>query len=415
MNKFKLLCLVAVLMLLVAVFAACGTAETTTETTTAAPGTTTPEVTTTSVPATTVAPTFSSVKIGENDLKDYTIVYAKSPYHQLANYKNYKDLYPVYDFDKETADRLSDLIFELSGIRLAVSMDTKTTAGTKEILIGKTNRKEITNGLGELKTDDFVIKSVGTSLVICGGEHGTTWHALDYLEKLLNGALEEGKRDYTFASDYSYKGEYHLTRIGCIGDSITQGVGSSAADRFAYPAQLARFLWKDAIVLNFGNSGKTMRNDLNDAFVKTQTYTDALNAAADVDIFTVMLGTNDSNRDRNWNDNSTKQYMDSCRLLFENLSARNSDITFVIANCPAYFGADGFGSAKVRSLQKQLVTDMNEAGFKTEFFDMYTPTRQMREYFPDTLHPNDMGHMKMAEVFSKALAEIISPTEDKAN
>ena len=133
-----------------------------------------------------------------------------------------------------------------------------------------------------------------------------------------------------------------------------------------------------------------------------------------IDIFTIMLGTNDSNRDRNWNNNSTLQYNESCLAIAAALKEKNENLRFVLANCPAYFGADGFGSAMVRNLQKKLITTMNDAGYPTTFFDMYTVTKTMRAQYPDSLHPNDQGHMMMAEAFAEGLLKVIYPEETEA-
>ena len=403
MKKARFLILIVAILLVAVCFVACqSTDDTTTETTTEPPVTTT-------LPALTA---FESVKIAGNNLKDYTIVYAESPYASQAAAN--PDLFPVYDFDKESAERLSDLIFSVTGVRLALALDTETKPSDKEILVGETNR-DVTEALklNHIKTDDYVIQVSGSKLALCGGIHGTTWHAIDYLESLFAELLAARTAEYDFSSDYVYNGTYDILTITCIGDSITQGIGATNEKLFSYPAQLARFLWKDATVVNLGNSGKTMRNDLNDAYVNTSSYKNALLQAGKTDIFTIMLGTNDSRRDRNWNANSITQYKESCRLLFENLYAKNKDLKFVLANCPAYFGADGFGSLSVRILQKSLVKDMNDLGYPTTFFDMNAVTKTMRAYFPDKLHPNNMGHMLMAEAFAEALMAVINPSVEE--
>ena len=408
MKKCNLLILIIALLIAVACFASCGgSTESTDGQTSSEPATSTPA---TSEPPVTTLPaleSFESVKIAGNDLKDYTIVYAESPLAGEA--AKHPELLPVYDFDKESADRLSDIIFARYGVRLAVKMDTATEVSDKEILIGETNRELVsTISLKKVKAEQYLITLSDAKLVVCGGTYGTTWHALDYVEAMLDTALKERKGDFEFAADYRYEGTYHLVRIGCIGDSITQGVGiKSSATMYAYPVQLGRFLWKDALVTNFGLSGKTMRNDLADAYTKTTTYTRALASASGMDMFTIMLGTNDSNRDRNWNANSTQQYKESCRLLLENLTKKNKDLSFVLANCPAYFGSDDFGSRTVRDLQKSLVKEMNDLGYPTTFFDMHKVTVELRDTFEDKLHPNEYGHVEMARAFAEALEAII--------
>ncbi len=430
MKKIKLivmLCLVFVLVLT----ASCGSepvgtetapktsatttpgtlAETSAETT--APATTTAPVTT--APITTEKQTFSSLKIGETPLSDYTIVYAKSEYAGYLRIPSLKDYFPIHDFNRETAERLSDLIFDLSGIRLKAVEDEGSTASANEILIGKTNRTEAVKALGldALTSDDYLIDVEGTRLVICGGEYGTTWHAIDYLESFLAGLLAKDTTEYAFASDYTYKGTHHLIRIACIGDSITEGAGSQSAAVLSYPAQMGRYLWKDALVTNLGSGGATMRNDLN-AYTQRGVYQTALQIAAEIDIFTIMLGTNDSFYDGSWTSADSQLYTDDCLGIVKSLWEKNQNLQFVLSNCPRYFGSGGWASLTVRTLQKNLVPTLNSAGYPTTFFDMYTETMQMRDYFPDQLHPNDEGYMMMGEIFANALQPMIDSMQKQS-
>ena len=353
---------------------------------------------------------FSSLKIGSTPIQDYTIVYAESPHSDLAETVATEALYPAYDFDRETAERLRDLIYLTTGKKLKVVKDTETAQTKNEILIGNTNRFTATEALAldELLSDEYLIDVEGTKLVICGGEYGTTWHAIDYLETFLKDKIKENTLTYSFAGSFAYKGEHHLKRIGCIGDSITQGTGSSNQALYAYPAQLGRLLWKDALVQNYGRSGSTMRTDLADAYTKRVAYTNAVNAAKDTDLFIIMLGTNDSNRDQNWTNASSEKYNQSCLTIVKSLKDQNADLQFVLANCPTYFGTRGFGSETVRNLQSALVKTLNDQGYPTTFFDMNSVTASMKDYFPDELHPNNTGHMLMAKAVAKSLEAFVT-------
>jgi len=378
-------------------------AETSAETT--APATTTAPVTT--APITTEKQTFSSLKIGETPLSEYKIVYAKSEFASYTKIPTMKPYFPVHDFNRETAERLSNLIFEVTGIRLSAVEDQGSKEVANEILIGNTNRTKAVTALnlGNLSSDDYVIDVEGTKLVICGGEYGTTWHALDYLETFLAGLLAEKKTDYAFASDFSYKGNYHLVRVGCIGDSITQGNNISPTI-LTYPAHLARYLWKDALVTNLGSSGSTMRDDLA-AYTGRDVYQTALKIAAETDLFFIMLGTNDSFYDSSWSSADSEKFNEDCLDIVKSLWEKNDNLQFVLANCPMYFGTGGWASATVRLLQKALVPTLNDAGYPTTFFDMHAATLQMREYFTDQLHPNKEGYMMMGEIVANAILPMI--------
>ncbi|MBR6768601.1 MAG: hypothetical protein IKM34_03845, partial [Clostridia bacterium] len=230
MKHLKLIVLMCLVAMIAIAAVACGGTETpgTTATTTAdgvvttqadtdetTPAETTTTATTTAVvttPDTTLGPvptSFASMKIGETPISDYTIVYATSPYEAYAKDNSKKQYFPVYDFDHETANRLADLIFDLTGVRLNVVQDTQSTEVANEILIGKTNRTVSSSGhFANLLTDDYVVNVVGTKLVIRGGEHGTTWHAIDYLETRFAAKLAKREVNYTFATGFLYKGNH---------------------------------------------------------------------------------------------------------------------------------------------------------------------------------------------------------------
>lgn len=360
--------------------------------------------------------TLTSLKIGNNDISEYTIVYAESEFTNLLKLPQNRPYFPVYDFDKETATRLSEIIKQYLGLELPVVSDADAQTHEKEILIGKTNRKSVTSALklSSQKSDSYTIGVYENQLAICGNVYGTTWHALDHMEELFRQSLAEDKTDFVFDADFSYQGKHHMIRIGCIGDSITAGVGSTDSGRFAYPAQLGRYLWKDAIVTNYGNSGKTMRNDLNDAYNKTNEYKSCLNAAHFLDVVTIMLGTNDSNRDRSWSKEDDELYNASCKEMMDAILKKNKNIQFVLCTCPAYFGNDGFASTRVVSLVKKLVTNLSAENYAVTLFDMRKATASMKDLYPDTLHPNNQGHMEMAEAFSAALQALIETMNGNA-
>ncbi len=127
-----------------------------------------------------------------------------------------------------------------------------------------------------------------------------------------------------------------------------------------------------------------------------------------------MLGTNDTWQDTtSWTDSDTELYNNSCLGIMESLVKKNANLKFVLANCPAYFGtATNIATAKTRQIQAALVPIVNEAGYPTTFYDTYTATKGLRTYFPDQVHPNDMGHLKMAQAFAEYLQTLITSSQD---
>lgn len=344
------------------------------------------------------------MEIAGNDISKYTILWAPSEY---AEYRQLHGKYlPGMDFNEESAYRLQSLITELTGVELEVMDATNLQVGDYDILVGNVKRQPVS-----LAEDDYQITVDGSRLEILGGTYGTTWHALDDLEKMLRGQAADG--NISIGADYRHSGTYHLLRIGMVGDSITQGNGSNTEDRgcLSYPMQLGRILWKECLVYNYGNAGKTMCNHWGNAYIKCSTYQEALKGAAHLDVMTIMLGTNDAKSmidvDKGYTENFDQQYYDSCKELMDSFSAKNSDLKYFLFNAPEYFGTNSRkqGLPYVHAVQLKTVDRLKADGFDVTHVDVYEMTRRMRNTFPDTVHPNSQGHLILAEKLAEYLQQ----------
>lgn len=198
-------------------------------------------------------------------------------------------------------------------------------------------------------------------------------------------------------------------RIGCIGDSITAGTGLANAQEEAFPARLGELL-KYATVFNFGNGGKTMRGDLGvDSYVNCQTYQNLLNEANNLDLVTIMLGTNDAYHANGWTEEEKATFKADCQSLVATLHKKNPAMQFLLMNSPACFGEKSFryNMPPLRLLQTELVTELNALGYKTHFFDMYSLTKPLGDEFPDQLHPNKAAHLVMAQALCEKINKLL--------
>ena len=347
---------------------------------------------------------YDRLTIGGVDLSEFKIVYAADEFSRMK--KNYPDSFEYGEthYDKLIAQELSAELEKLTGVSVPVTADTKDVS-EHEILIGKTSRAQSTTNKAGL-TDQYAyrLQMLEGKLCVNGGSAGAAYHALDALYEHL---AAQNSKNVELAADYKAEGEADLITVACVGDSITEGYGCSNGQYCSYPAILQRILWKDYIIVNYGVSGKTMREDLADAYIKTGAYTNMLNGARNADITLIMLGTNDSNRDRNWNANSTAKFEEGYRNLLNAINKRNSDMTYFLMNCPVYGGNDAFGSKTVRDLQKELTETLIGEGWDLHFFDMYTYTKKevTLKNFPDKLHPSDKGYGMLANGVAEMLEE----------
>ncbi|MBQ8383050.1 MAG: hypothetical protein IJX47_07605 [Clostridia bacterium] len=396
--------LLAGAMLILPVLTGCGdepAAATTTVATTEAPAVTDPPVEPASDPKTA---TYDSITLDGVALSEFSIVYAPDAYEQAKiSYPN-SFLEGETHFDKLIAEELAEVLKNMTGVELSVIPDTEAESA-HEILIGKTSRAQSeVNGAGMSTVYNYRVSMKEGKLCINGGSSAATYHALD---ELYAHFAEQGSKSVNVAGDYTKRSSADLITVACIGDSITEGVGCSNGTYCSYPAILQRILWKDYIVINYGVSGKTMREDLTDAYIKTNAYTGMLRNAKQADITLIMLGTNDSNRDQNWNDASSAKYEEAYRNLLNEINKKNPKMTYFMMNCPVYSGNGAFGSRTVRNLQKQLTDTLIGEGWDLHFFDMYTYTKDVvtLSNFPDGLHPGDKGYGILARGVADMLEE----------
>ncbi|MBQ7364622.1 MAG: SGNH/GDSL hydrolase family protein [Clostridia bacterium] len=422
----KKLLFLLMLMTVVLLFAACsGFSDTTTglvqpqtSVSDAAKDTAETVVTTPETAPETAPETVSSLalSIDGQPLADYTIVYADSLYDPEV----LSPFTTEHDFFRLIAEDLAKRLYAKTGVLLPCVRDTEIAVGKWEILVGPTNRSE-SDPLDALDVFKTYVKLSGKKLVVGAGYDSTpytgnkrqsycyasTYHAWDAVEDYLDKTMAEGISSLSLTADSDFSVKVDLIAVACIGDSITEGAGSTARDFHAYPAVLGRILWQDHLVVNLGNSGKTMRDDLGMHYRGTTQHAALRRYAPMYDYAFLMLGTNDSYYDRTWPASSDEKYLTSADNLVKELTFNNTAVEVIVMNCPMYYGTNGSGSAKVRALQAKLPSRFEAMGIKSSFFDMYTFTKEKvgAVNFPDQLHPNDTGHAMMAEELSTLLLQ----------
>ena len=88
-----------------------------------------------------------------------------------------------------------------------------------------------------------------------------------------------------------------ITKIACIGDSITEGSGIRYQSKSSYPVILDSILGMNYSVLNSGKSGTTLQKNGDFPYWNTKEFSNV--KAFNPDIIIIKLGTNDS-KGQNW-------------------------------------------------------------------------------------------------------------------
>ncbi len=189
-----------------------------------------------------------------------------------------------------------------------------------------------------------------------------------------------------------------LTKVACVGDSITAGSGVKDPAR-KYPAQLGVLLGSEFEVKNFGVGGATMLDEGDKPYKKQKAYTAALEFKPDIVV--IKLGTNDS-KPQNWA--KKEGFASSTKSLVEAFQKANPKVKVFLCTPAPVIGKGNFGireeivKPEIIPLVKQVATEM-----KLEVIDIYSALAGKDALIPDRVHPNDEGATIIAKTVFEAL------------
>lgn len=183
----------------------------------------------------------------------------------------------------------------------------------------------------------------------------------------------------------------HPVRVACVGDSITQGVGTLKPAEGSYPAQLQTLLGAKWEVHNFGVGGRTMLRKA-DPF----DFNSALQFAPDVVI--IALGTNDS-KTAIWGAHRG-EFIDDYVAAVKAFQALPSHPQVYACLPPPAF--PGNWSITEDVIRDGVIPSIQKAAQLTGIpvIDLHTQLLGSGGMFPDTVHPNEAGAKRLAELVS---------------
>lgn len=189
-------------------------------------------------------------------------------------------------------------------------------------------------------------------------------------------------------------------KVACIGDSITAGAGLSNPATESYPARLQRLLGTNAIVRNYGVSGRTLLRQGDYPWWKETFFKQSHDWLPDLVI--LQLGTNDS-KPYNWRygTNFVTDYED---LIASYRVLASAPRILACTPCPVY-GAGAF-DIKPGTVATNIAPAVRELAGRLglECADLHLRLAGHPEWFPDTVHPNSRGMAAMAAVVYETLA-----------
>jgi lysophospholipase L1-like esterase len=189
-----------------------------------------------------------------------------------------------------------------------------------------------------------------------------------------------------------------LTRVACIGDSITAGSGLPNPAASSYPAVLGMIMGPAYEVRNFGVSGATLLRDGDKPYVQTPEFAAARAFLPDVVI--ILLGTNDS-KPQNWRFGDSFE-RDSYSMIRAFKALPGEPIVYVCTPPPVFGDQWGITGAIV---EQQIAPSLRTICGR-EFWpliDLNLALRSSQAQFPDGVHPNAVGAASIASTVEKAL------------
>ena len=208
------------------------------------------------------------------------------------------------------------------------------------------------------------------------------------------------------------------TRVACVGDSITFGVGVRDPKTGGYPALLQQVLGDGYEVKNFGVSGATALRHSNRPYVETRPF--KLVQEYKPDIVVIMLGTNDSKHPvpatmptpagtqpavpDNWSRKA--EFIDDYTFILRAFRDANPAMKLYVATpVPAYPpGLGGINPQTIRDEIVPMVREIAQANGAT-IIDLHAALSDQPEKFPDHVHPSSAGAKVIAETVAKVLTD----------
>ena len=187
-------------------------------------------------------------------------------------------------------------------------------------------------------------------------------------------------------------------KVACIGNSITYGSGVQNRDRDSYPAVLGQMLGKGYEVRNFGFGSRhlLMKGEL--PYMKENMYQEVLKYNPDIAI--IKLGTNDS-KPQNWKHG--KDFKKDLLKMVKDLESLESHPKVYICYPPkAYAVQWGINDSIITN---GIIPVIDEVARKKglEVIDLHSATEGMAAHFPDKVHPDETGAIRLAETVYTAL------------
>jgi len=191
-----------------------------------------------------------------------------------------------------------------------------------------------------------------------------------------------------------------VTRIACVGDSITAGSGLASPQTESWPARLGELLGPDYEVNNCGVSGSTLLKNGNKPYWKVSAFAAATQFQPNIVI--IALGGNDS-KSVNWDSHQGEFAADANALIDHFASLPSAPKIYLALPTPAFskaFGVMESNNERIRGILREVAKSR-----QLTIIDLYAPLREDAALFHDGIHPQAEGAAKIARTVHAVLVQ----------
>ena len=183
-------------------------------------------------------------------------------------------------------------------------------------------------------------------------------------------------------------------RVACIGDSITEGSGLEWESRHAYPVRLDSILGNRYTVLNCGRGSATMLKDGNYPYWGRDEFSNVFVFLPD--IITIKLGTNDT-KPFNWN--AARYERDYQAMIDTLMTLPGPPEIFCCLPVPVFEDRWGINDSTMMAGVIPIIRRVAAAN-NLPVIDLNAPLLPYAADFPDHIHPNEAGSLKIAKLIA---------------
>ena len=188
-----------------------------------------------------------------------------------------------------------------------------------------------------------------------------------------------------------------VTKVACVGDSITEGYGLAVQSKTGYPVVLNSIIGSKYTVLNSGRSATTLQKKGDFPYWICKEFSNVF--AFSPNIIIIKLGTNDT-KPYNWHADRYEKDYQALIDTFKTIST-NPKI-YLCLPVPVFKTKWGINDSTVVNGVIPIVEKLAKTN-NLPVIDLYHQMLDQGANFPDSIHPNEHAVKVMASIIAKEL------------